>query len=210
MPKRRTKQFTTSFHCLDSFVLHHLYLKAQANATYTWNNIHLTLEGNRLYVKSLDKGINLSRLYILLNPMPCQYGGVRLMFICPLCRKNARKLYFRGIEFGCRRCFNLAYQSQNETLAYRLLRKKDKILNLLGKDKYEFTPKPKGMHNSTYKSLSQLVSTLEDLSLMAFLAKSRNLHSVPSIHHANPSQYLRPKWTEGTKQLVMSLLRRPL
>ena len=196
------------FPCLDSFELHRLHLKAPANTTFTWNNIYLTFEGNRLYVKSLDKGMNLSRLYILLNPMPCHYGGVHQMFICPLCRKNARKLYLRGIEFGCRRCFNLAYRSQNETLADRLLRKKDKVTKRLGKDKYEYAPKPKRMHNSTYKSLSHTVSTLEDLSLMAFLAKSRNLHSIPSLRDAHPSQYLRPKWTEGTKQLVMSLLSR--
>lgn len=53
---------------------------------------------------------------------PCNYGGVRYWFICPLvvngeaCRRRVVKLYLPpgGRYFGCRHCFNLTYRSCKE------------------------------------------------------------------------------------------------
>jgi len=50
---------------------------------------------------------------------PCNYGGVRYWFICPLvvngkdCRRRVAKLYLPpgGKYFGCRHCYNLTYES---------------------------------------------------------------------------------------------------
>lgn len=57
---------------------------------------------------------------ILLVSTPCNFGGVRWWFICPLvingarCERRVRVLYKRGAYFGCRACHRLCYSSQNE------------------------------------------------------------------------------------------------
>ncbi|OGV95737.1 hypothetical protein A2W24_01135 [Microgenomates group bacterium RBG_16_45_19] len=53
---------------------------------------------------------------------PCNYGGVRYWFICPLvvsgqaCNRRVSKLYLPpgGKYFGCRTCHNLTYRSCKE------------------------------------------------------------------------------------------------
>lgn len=52
---------------------------------------------------------------------PCYFGGKRYWFICPLirngvaCRRRVGVLYGACKYYGCRRCHDLAYQSQQET-----------------------------------------------------------------------------------------------
>lgn len=54
---------------------------------------------------------------------PCNYGGVRYWFICPLskngvyCGRRVAKLYKApgGNYFGCRHCYDLSYESRNES-----------------------------------------------------------------------------------------------
>ena len=53
---------------------------------------------------------------------PCNFGGVRYWFICPLaknwkpCGRRVGKLYLPpgGKYFGCRLCYNLTYRCQKE------------------------------------------------------------------------------------------------
>ena len=53
---------------------------------------------------------------------PCNFGGVRYWFICPLsingiyCGRRVAKLYLapRARYFGCGHCYNLSYESRNE------------------------------------------------------------------------------------------------
>ncbi len=57
-----------------------------------------------------------------LTTTPCNYGGVRYWFICPLsknsvyCSRRVAKLYKApGTRyFACRHCYNLSYESRNE------------------------------------------------------------------------------------------------
>jgi len=59
---------------------------------------------------------------IMLNITKCNYGGFRFWLICPLsrdgvpCGRRVRKLYLPPGQryFGCRHCYNLTYQSQQE------------------------------------------------------------------------------------------------
>lgn len=74
----------------------------------------------------------------------CNYGGVRLWFICPgwkngiACRRRCQKLYLpRGHAFACRVCHELTYESTQKSgsLCYELIERpmmiRDKALAAL-------------------------------------------------------------------------------
>ena len=60
---------------------------------------------------------------ISLTATPCNYGGARYWFICPLsvngvyCGRRTGTLYIAsgGNYFGCRHCYDLSYESRNES-----------------------------------------------------------------------------------------------
>lgn len=60
---------------------------------------------------------------ISLTTTPCHFGGVRYWFICPLsrngiyCGRRVGTLYLAsgGNYFGCRHCYDLSYESRNES-----------------------------------------------------------------------------------------------
>ena len=63
-----------------------------------------------------------------LTTTPCNFGGVRYWFICPLsinsvyCGRRVATLYLTpGAKyFGCRNCYDLSYESRNETRSGRV------------------------------------------------------------------------------------------
>jgi len=65
---------------------------------------------------------------IALTTTPCNFGGIRYWFICPLsmngvyCGRRVGTLYLGsgGKYFGCRHCYNLSYESRNEPRLARL------------------------------------------------------------------------------------------
>jgi len=65
---------------------------------------------------------------IQLTTTPCNFGGVRYWFICPLskngvyCGRRVAKLYKApgGNYFGCRHCYDLSYESRNESRLGRI------------------------------------------------------------------------------------------
>lgn len=63
---------------------------------------------------------------IMLTTTPCNYGGKRYWFVCPLikngryCGKRVGVVYSVGKWFGCRYCGEIAYQSQFEGGKFRL------------------------------------------------------------------------------------------
>ncbi|MHC4752129.1 MAG: hypothetical protein ACYTFW_19930, partial [Planctomycetota bacterium] len=60
---------------------------------------------------------------IALTTTPCNFGGVRYWFVCPLytngiyCGRRVAKLYKApgAVYFGCRHCYDLSYESRNES-----------------------------------------------------------------------------------------------
>ncbi|MFQ5964689.1 MAG: hypothetical protein ACE5KZ_10420 [Candidatus Scalinduaceae bacterium] len=52
---------------------------------------------------------------------PCNYGGHRWWFLCPLvvngrmCNRRVGVLYLGGDYFGCRHCYDLTYECQKES-----------------------------------------------------------------------------------------------
>ena len=57
---------------------------------------------------------------IPITTTPCNYGGKRYWFMCPLyksgvyCGRRVAVLYKSGDWFGCRHCYELAYESNRE------------------------------------------------------------------------------------------------
>ena len=82
-------------------------------------------------------------------------GGRRRWFLCRRCRRRCAVLY-GGAYFRCRKCHNLAYQSQNESPMWRALSQAQKLRMRLGGSgsmDEPFPPKPRGMHWRTYHKL---------------------------------------------------------
>lgn len=61
---------------------------------------------------------------VQLTTTPCNFGGVRYWFVCPLsnCGQRVAKLYKAPNTnyFGCRDCYNLSYESRNESRLGRI------------------------------------------------------------------------------------------
>ncbi|MEI8570803.1 hypothetical protein U737_17970 [Methylomonas sp. LW13] len=124
--------------------------------------MNVRVEANQVrlsYSVRIDRGdwqyLNYS---IGLQTTGCHFGGRRYWFSCPAlgCGKRVAVLYMGDKYFACRKCCQLAYSSQRETLEDRAIRKVDKI-----REKLEWEPgflngrglKPKGMHWKTFHRL---------------------------------------------------------
>lgn len=98
---------------------------------------------------------------------PCNYGGHRTWFLCPRCWKRVVVLYGAGKYFFCRRCYDLAYGSQQEGEVDRLMRKARKIRRRLGASNDLTEPiwfKPKNMHQNTFDRLRREADHANNLS----------------------------------------------
>lgn len=68
-----------------------------------------------------------SRNELKLLYTPCNYGGYRYWFKCPKCDRRVAVLHAQGDCFYCRKCLNLAYQSQRSSYRDRCLTRRHKI-----------------------------------------------------------------------------------
>ncbi len=90
-------------------------------------------------------------------------GSFRPYFRCPQCGGRAVKLYRRG-RFACRKCQNLAYQSEQSSVRDRLLLKVFKIRRRLGGDTslaVPIPPRPRYMRRKAYEALWAEAAWLE-------------------------------------------------
>jgi hypothetical protein len=105
----------------------------------------------------------------------CHLGGRRPWFNCPAycggrcCGRRVALLYLAGKFFACRRCYDLAYESQQESSWCRGLGKAQKIRMRLGGSPNPLEPfpdRPKGMHRKTYERLCRAHDLAERKGLM--------------------------------------------
>jgi hypothetical protein len=97
----------------------------------------------------------------------CNYGGFRPWFVCPACRRRVAILY-GTFAFACRRCRNLAYDSQQDSGWNRSLRRARTTRMRLGGSASLAEPlpgKPKGMHWRTYRRLYSHAAAHEQVCL---------------------------------------------
>ena len=111
----------------------------------------------------------------------CNYGGERPWFRCPATRCGRRvAILYGGSIFACRRCHNLAYDSQSETRHGRMLIKTQAIREKLGGSPSladDFPPKPKGMHWRTYWRWKEKADEAEDRSWPPWMFRIMARHS---------------------------------
>jgi hypothetical protein len=76
----------------------------------------------RIYYTQTDNSSGEKKQFdykIPLTSTPCNYGGKRYWFTCPMfkggiyCGKRVNTLYKDGDYFACRHCYNLTYSSRN-------------------------------------------------------------------------------------------------
>lgn len=91
------------------------------------------------------------------------YGGSRAFWLCPICGRRARFLYFKRQGFVCRECARLNYRSQQRTRSslnhyrdgMRLATDKlhwEPLIDVVPMDFPYMTPdRPRGMHKTTYR-----------------------------------------------------------
>ena len=103
----------------------------------------------------------------------CHLGGQRPWFVCSVyrngryCGRRAAVLYGAGELFACRRCYGLAYASQQETPMHRGISQAQKIRMELGGSANlcePFPEKPKRMHWRRYLRLRARAGAAEDCS----------------------------------------------
>jgi hypothetical protein len=113
-------------------------LQGCAATTLTWtrrlsghkSSIGIVVDTENLYAKVsytiTDQNGNKTdyNYKISLTTTPCNFSGKRYWFICPIagcgCRTGILYLACGGKYFGCRHCYNLSYESRNETCLGRI------------------------------------------------------------------------------------------
>ena len=123
-----------------SFLRKHDYFCGYRSGGIAWKNylgeetssigiVVSTLDGEsniRFQYTSTDRNSGEKTEYdykVSLTTTPCNLGGLRYWFVCSLskggvyCGRRVAKLYRSpgASYFGCRHCYNLSYESRNET-----------------------------------------------------------------------------------------------
>ena len=129
-------------------------------ATLTWTRngyqigqLSIYRDKNRLMMDYRCNGEPMQYPVKLLST-PCNYGGSRLWFECPQCRRRVGVLYGCKV-FSCRYCKNLNYPSTRQPAAYNALDKAKRLLGKIDPLNIGIPYRPKGMHHKTYKQLYQ-------------------------------------------------------
>ena len=145
-------------------------------------------EGIRLQYHLRDPGAELRYIdhVVLLTSTPGRYGRRRWFLCggrsCP--HRRAAVLYLGGDLFLCRRCYNLAYESENEDRITRALGQIRKVRRRMGaaEDDWVFAPlppRPRRMRRTTYERLAEKAARTEEkhakVAIQSFLVLEKAL-----------------------------------
>ena len=136
---------------IDSFKLY----KNNTMAGFTVKPLDIKSEPNLDSIKITYRNHKAHSYTITIEKLPCNYGGFRCFFKCPLCSKRMRILYFAEQSvFLCRKCLNLSYQSQCLRPSMRYLYMSKKVENSIhNKSGDLYHKKPTNMHINKYQQL---------------------------------------------------------
>ena len=137
------KMLTSQMLALDVRTLYSIGLVENLRRLQSKRQLESRDESGKVHIRVNAQHMSLNYFYIgysgeclLINILikfdwtSCYFGGRRLWFLCPKCRRRVAILY-GGKNFYCRICRNLAYPSENEKKPNRLLRKANKIKKCL-------------------------------------------------------------------------------
>lgn len=145
---------------------------------FAWINVEAGFDQITLRYKTRDRGGDWQsrNQSVAVEWTPCNLGGNRGWFRCPVCGRRAAILYGATV-FACRRCLRLAYESQRETPHDRALRKAQGIHEKLGGSGITHEPifKPKGMHWRTFSRQVERMRQAESRSWPPWLFRHLNL-----------------------------------
>lgn len=97
---------------------------------------------------------------------PCNFGGKRVWYCCPVCGRRCAIIYSSEINFACRICCDLTYKTCNEVPRNRLLIKANKLRKRIRARPgmaNSFPVKPKGMHHKTWSRIKYEIRCLESI-----------------------------------------------
>ncbi len=105
------------------------------------------------------------RLPVIVDRLPCHFGGTRPLLRCPRCDRRCRRLYLYGGWFVCRACTHARYWTQTASPDARMVRRIRRLQTRLapGVDVDDFEidwipDRPRGMRRATF---DRLVGRLE-------------------------------------------------
>ena len=137
--------------------------------TLRWNNgANIGVYGAR-YGVELRFNCNGNEVHqpIIVDRLPCHFGGTRPMLRCPRCDRRCRCLYLYGTRFVCRTCTRAPYWCQTSSpdarLAHGIRRLQTRLAPDVDVDDFVVDwvqNRPKGMRQRTY---GKLVDRLERL-----------------------------------------------
>lgn len=151
--------------------------KATPNSVFTFQDIKLAVSDTAIYLEGTDSQKILNDT-IKVAKVPCNYGGFRYFALCPICQKRVRTLYLCNTLFACRHCLRMGYSSQNETLSYRLLQKRDALAKKINNDE---RTKPKWMRKKTFDRLRRKYLDLDEKEQIADILSLRTIRAVDKI-----------------------------
>lgn len=188
----REKQFVQEYRCLDVRLFPHRVMQQVPD---TGKNLQLDgmdaiLFRGRLEIYSpvVGFGGKSNRVRIPFDSTRAHYGNRRYWFLCPgsSCGRRCGKLYlYRTSEgdplFLCRKCLNLAYKSQNQTILERMIAKKGTILHRLGAESCNLLDcdKPKWMHWRTFNEQRLKASHLENTVVDMIWPQHEHIPEIP-------------------------------
>ena len=109
------------------------------------------------------------RLSVIVDRLPCHFGGTRPMLRCPRCDRRCRRLYLYGSRFVCRICTRARYWTQTCSPDARLTRQIRRLQSRLAPDAdpndyvIDWVPRrPRGMRRATYRRLVERLEQAND------------------------------------------------
>lgn len=99
------------------------FIISNSDCTSTKNKEYVKLQYN---YTEMNGGKSEMDYRVPLTTTPCNFGGVRYWFVCPLsknglyCGRRVGVIYSIGKWFGCRHCGEIAYQTQFEGGKFRI------------------------------------------------------------------------------------------
>lgn len=134
-------------------------LKAGDHGTMQWAN------GSSIAVHGRPFGVELRftcdgnscSQFVVVDRIPCHFGGTRPLLRCSHCSRNCRNLYLFGSRFVCRTCTGAPYWTQTASPSARMLAGIRRLQKRLAPDEdvdycgVDWVPdRPKGMREATY------------------------------------------------------------